>query len=32
MTKHLKEIPDFNSEEKERTFWTTHDSKEYSYL
>jgi len=32
MTKHLKEIPDFNSEEEERAFWTTHDSKKYSYL
>ena len=29
MTKLLKELPDFISEEEEFEFWTTHDSSEY---
>jgi len=29
MTKNLKEIPDFGSEEEEREFWATHDSTGY---
>jgi len=29
MKKKLKSIPYFNSEEKEREFWQTHDSTEY---
>ena len=29
MKKKLKAIPYFNSEEKERKFWQTHDSTEY---
>lgn len=29
MKKKLKKIPHFNSEEKEREFWLTHDSTEY---
>lgn len=29
MKKKLKPIPYFNSEEKEREFWQTHDSTEY---
>jgi len=29
MTKNLKEIPNFRSEEEEREFWATHDSTEY---
>ncbi|MGI0133806.1 MAG: CopG family antitoxin [Candidatus Micrarchaeaceae archaeon] len=27
--KHLKEIPDFKSEEEEFEFWATHDSTDY---
>jgi predicted DNA binding CopG/RHH family protein len=29
MTKPVKKIPKFSSEEEERSFWETHDSSEY---
>ena len=29
MSKKLKEIPKFNTEDEERRFWETHDSTEY---
>jgi len=29
MTKKIKAIPKFNSEDEEREFWDTHDSDEY---
>jgi predicted DNA binding CopG/RHH family protein len=29
MTKPVKKIPKFTSEEEERSFWETHDSSEY---
>jgi predicted DNA binding CopG/RHH family protein len=29
MAQGNKKIPDFSSEDEERTFWTTHDSAEY---
>jgi hypothetical protein len=29
MPTEFKDIPDFESEDEERAFWTTHDSTEY---